>query len=61
MMKRKRTCLICCYHDMETGYCKRYAPRHISGVGTGYEEHLWPRVDASDWCGEWAGSADNVD
>jgi hypothetical protein len=33
--------------------CRRYAPRHISGVGTGYEENLWPRVKFGDWCGEW--------
>ena len=43
-------------HDIkewQDGECRRYAPRHISGVGTGYEEKLFPEVKVHDWCGEW--------
>lgn len=39
--------------DLEVGFCRRYAPRHVSGVGTGYEEILWPTVTEDDWCGEY--------
>jgi len=37
----------------QTGQCSRYAPREISGVGTGYNSKLWPEVAAGDWCGEY--------
>ena len=40
------TCATCVYH--REGLCKRYPPlRRDSGASK------WPRVEASDWCGEY--------
>lgn len=37
----------------ETGECRRYAPRQISGVGTGCSTKKWPETECDDYCGEW--------
>jgi hypothetical protein len=42
------------------GACRRYAPRLVSGVGTGYEERLFPLVVDDDWCGEYVIAEDRV-
>lgn len=48
-------CKTCKFFDEVNnfGYCRRYAPRHLSGVGTGFEENKWPEVQPDDWCGEY--------
>jgi len=34
--------------------CRRYAPRTVSGTGTGYSGEMFPVVDPeNDWCGEF--------
>ena len=33
--------------------CRKYAPRQISGVGTGSSDQNFPYVAADDWCGEF--------
>jgi hypothetical protein len=33
--------------------CRRYAPRKLHGVGTGYESDRWPVIAPDDWCGEF--------
>lgn len=33
--------------------CRRYAPRMISGSGTGWSDTLFPEMMPEDWCGEW--------
>lgn len=43
--------------DIVDGYevrvCRRYAPRYVSGVGTGETSQKFPIVSPDDWCGEW--------
>jgi len=53
--KMDRKCENCKFFEdiNKWGHCRRYAPRHISGVGTGYEEKMWPEVKSYDWCGEF--------
>ena len=47
-------CKTCKFYDKINGhFCRRYAPRHISGVGTGFEDVLFPVVSPEDWCGEY--------
>ena len=48
------------HKNRECGYCRRYAPRHISGVGTGFEDVLFPTVSNEDWCGEYVMADDRV-
>ena len=34
--------------------CRRYAPRTVSGTGTGYSGEMFPVVNPeTDWCGEY--------
>lgn len=33
--------------------CRRYAPRMLSGSGTGWSGDLFPKVDETFWCGEF--------
>jgi hypothetical protein len=37
--------------DVASGHCHQRSPRPRA-VGTGQER--WPRVDATEWCGDWA-------
>jgi hypothetical protein len=58
-MRGKHTsCKTCKYMTVneehsEVHECRRYAPRKIHGVGTGYEGDLFPEVSLDCWCGEW--------
>ena len=58
----KETCLCCKFwrwsENSKRWECHRNAPQHLCGVGSGYEEHLWPEVVAGEWCGEWEKSPD---
>lgn len=55
------TCEGCIYHDPgdegskniapQSSRCRRYAPRNISGTGTGYAIWEWPATDGKG-CGE---------
>ena len=39
---------------MDVPACRRYAPRTVSGTGTGYSAEMFPCVDPqTDWCGDW--------
>lgn len=64
MMEDERACESCSYWeavgDPSYGYCHRFAPRPVvveiatidpdrDPVGT-----VWPRVEAIDWCGDYA-------
>ena len=56
--KEERTCGGCKYFGNDdpypcVGHCLRYAPRWLSGVGTGESEQLWPLIGDHHWCGEW--------
>lgn len=54
-----KKCINCIYAGVERikGYdalvCKRYAPRWISGVGTGETDQNFPIVYSDEWCGEF--------
>lgn len=53
------SCINCRFKgiDVVGGYkaltCHRYAPRMISGTGTGWNGQLWPVVATDTWCGEY--------
>jgi len=49
----KERCKLCRYFDVTSKECRRYAPRHLSGIGTGYSNEKWPVVTEDDWCGEF--------
>lgn len=42
--------------DEEALHCRKNAPQHVSGTGTGYDNSLFPCVDKSFWCGEYISS-----
>lgn len=47
-------CGICAYYDTYLpcfGQCKRHAP---VSPGAGSITPVWPRVEADDWCGDFA-------
>ena len=35
------------------GECRKYAPRILSGSGTGWSDQHWPHINKNQWCGEW--------
>jgi len=39
--------------ELDFGECRKHAPTHHSGVGTGYEKKLFPIVLWNNWCGEY--------
>ena len=48
------SCGICAYYDPYLpcfGQCKRHAP---VSPGAGSITPVWPRVEADDWCGDFA-------
>lgn len=51
MTERKRTCKTCRYFAGEVvRECRRSPPvLHI-----GYDQGVWPVVETTDWCGEFA-------
>lgn len=64
--KNERACYNCIYFYYEAERksidesliatkleCRRYAPRKLHGVGTGYEADKWPTIQPDDWCGEF--------
>ena len=63
-MERKEACLSCKYGEFSKhnewgdkitakfGVCRRYPPQSFSKP-TGYAEFNFPRVEKTDWCGEW--------
>lgn len=56
-MKRER-CQTCRYASEESGamICRRRspAPAQKDGWSERYKIAVWPEVESSDWCGEWA-------
>ena len=40
------------------GYCRRYAPRPAMDVDLARPD--WPRVTATEWCGEWGMNAERL-
>ena len=55
---RAEQCLACLYYV--AGACHRHGPQVVSvtatGSTTGYKA-VWPPVESTDWCGEWAAQA----
>lgn len=37
--------------------CRYNAPQMLSGAGAGWSDQLWPYVEPTQWCGQWAGYA----
>lgn len=63
-MNENNTCKKCVYFNVaqrtensDAPYpvfqCRRYAPKWISGVGTGCEKELFALISPDDWCGEF--------
>ena len=64
-MMNKKSCVHCKFFgdDIVKGYkvgvCRRYAPRFISGVGTGETSQRFPMAYLDEWCGEYIEDLDN--
>ena len=64
-MMNKKSCVHCKFFgdDIVKGYkvgvCRRYAPRFISGVGTGETSQRFPMAYPDEWCGEYIEDLDN--
>lgn len=44
----------CAFFSAQEGECRRFAPRVIEpGIQGERISTIWPRVDATCWCGEW--------
>ena len=37
----------------KVGECRRYAPRHIHGIGAMKNSQKFPMMHIESWCGEW--------
>ena len=46
-------CASCRFYFPEKGECRMYAPRIISGSGTGWSDQYWPTVSPDDFCGQY--------
>lgn len=46
-------CFSCRFYYFSRKECRRYAPRMISGSGTGWSDQLWPEALPEDYCGEF--------
>jgi len=63
-MERIEACASCKYGEFarhnewgdkitaKFGICRRYPPQ-ASSKGTGYSDFVFPRIEKTDWCGEW--------
>ena len=62
---KNKTCTNCIFSGTEiisgekAMVCKRYAPRIISGSGTGWSGQIFPVVSSDEWCGELVEDDDN--